>query len=53
MILDPLEGLESLSPIPWMPGGARAMLRKPAWRKALNDAIVVTDDYSIGRLVKG
>ncbi|MCE4613757.1 MAG: nucleotidyltransferase domain-containing protein [Desulfurococcales archaeon] len=53
LIPDPPEGLEGLSPIPWTPGEARVMLRKPAWRKALKNAIVVIDDYSIGGLVWG
>ena len=43
----PPPGLEALDTVTWTPGEARVMLGKPSWRKALEHAVVVADDYGL------
>ena len=38
---------EPLELIPWTPREARIMLEKSTWRKALQDCMVLADDYGI------
>ena len=43
----PPPGLEALDAVTWTPGEARVMLGRPSWRKALEHAVVVVDDYGL------
>ncbi len=47
MLPEPPPGLEALDTITWTLEEARVLMEKPSWRKALEDAIVIVDDYML------